>query len=203
LVMVRAGVGTAAQLDREVPLQAGDAVLISNADVGVTTFPVDSDILVLPAPRQMLAPLVRDHEDAFMRPLQQPGARRRLASYIDMVEDKQLATAAAPEAADLQRTVARHVHDLVALVVGATRDAAEVARAGSMRSVRLAAIRADILANLAEDGLTAKLMAERHGVCERYVYALFEDSVVSFSAFVTEERLERALAILPAPPYNP
>jgi AraC-like DNA-binding protein len=200
LVMVRSGSGTAFQLGREVPLEAGDAVLISNADVGVTAFPVASQILVLPASRQALAPVVRDVEDAFMRPVQQPGALRLLAGYVDMIEKAQLEAGDAPADVELQRTLAAHVRDLVALVVGATRDATEVARCGGgARAARLAAIRADVIANLGHTHLTARFMARRHGVCERYVFSLFEDSGVSFGAFVTEERLKRALAMLRDP----
>jgi AraC-like DNA-binding protein len=198
LVMLRSGAGTASQLGREVSLQGGDAVLISNADVGVTTFPVDSHIHVLPAPRKVLEPRVRNLEDAFMRPVQQPAALRLLAGYLDAVEDEQM-MADAGQACALHRTVATHVQDLVALVGGATRDAAVVARGGGVRAARLTAIRADILENLAQTRLSARLIAERHGVCERYVYALFEDSGVSFGAFVTEERLKRALAMLRDP----
>jgi AraC-like DNA-binding protein len=42
-------------------------------------------------------------------------------------------------------------------------------------------------------------MAQRHGVSERYVYALFEDSGTSFHSFVAEERLKRAVAMLRDP----
>jgi AraC-like DNA-binding protein len=105
-------------------------------------------------------------------------------------------TLAAPE---LQRMVVAHIQDLLSLVIGATREAAEVAHGRGVRAARLSAIRADILANLTQVRLSPKLMAQRHGVSERYVYALFEESGISFHTFVAEERLKRALAMLRDP----
>lgn len=199
LVLLRAGSATASQLGREVAMQAGDAVLISSADTGVTTMPTESEIVVLPAPRSMLAPLVRDVEDAFMRPMRHSAALRLLAGYVSQLEDGALLSDATPGAADLQRTIASHIRDLMALVIGAAHDTAEAARTGGVRAARLATIRADILENLAQVRLSAKLMAERHGLSERYIHALFEDSGVTFSAFVTDERLKWALAMLRDP----
>jgi AraC-like DNA-binding protein len=61
---------------------------------------------------------------------------------------------------------------------------------------RMAAIRSDILANLAQVRLSARTVADRLGVSERYVYLLFEQHGLSFSGFVTARRLDRAMAML-------
>ena len=95
--------------------------------------------------------------------------------------------------------VSRHLIDLVALVIGPTAETRERAMGGAVRSARLAAIRADVLANLNEIRLSAKRIAIRHGVSDRYVHLLFEESGQTFGQFVEEQRLKRALALLTDP----
>lgn len=202
LVIVRDGAGTASQLGRELRLEPGEAVLISNADTGTTTFPEDSRIIVLTVPRTALGMSVRDGEEAFMRPMRHSAALHLLTGYVDMLEQDAPHDDETLDGADLQAAIATHIRDLMALTIGATRDAAEMARVGGVRAARLAAIRADIIANLSQVRLSARMMAERHHVCERTVYALFEDSGISFSAFVTEERLKRSLALLTDPAHR-
>ncbi len=82
------------------------------------------------------------------------------------------------------------MHDLVALALGASRDAAEIATGRGLRAARLHAIKADIRASL-RGQLSSTTIAARHGVTPRYVQALFEDEGVTFSQFLIGERLER------------
>ena len=60
-------------------------------------------------------------------------------------------------------------------------------------------IRADVLARLSEARLSAKTVAKRHGLTDRYVHMLFEETGQTFSRFVEEERLKRAFALLTDP----
>jgi AraC-like DNA-binding protein len=53
-----------------------------------------------------------------------------------------------------------------------------------------------VLATLSHVRLSAKTIAQRQGVSERYVYLLFEQHGLSFSGFVTEQRLKRAMTML-------
>ena len=66
-----------------------------------------------------------------------------------------------------------HIHDLVALAVGATRDAANVAFGRGMRAARLQAAKAFIIRNIRRADLSAKTVAVRLGVTPRYVNMLF------------------------------
>jgi AraC-like DNA-binding protein len=50
-----------------------------------------------------------------------------------------------------------------------------------------------------EARLSAKTLARRHGLSDRYVHKLFEESGQTFGQFVQEERLQRALAHLTDP----
>ena len=92
------------------------------------------------------------------------------------------------------------MHDLVALALGASREAAEIANGRGLRAARLTAIKADIRAALAEQGLSLTTLAARHGVSPRYVQVLFESDGITFSQFLLTERLERVHRMLRDPP---
>jgi hypothetical protein len=76
-------------------------------------------------------------------------ALRLLAGYLDGLRDGE--ALATPE---LQNLVVTHVHDLLGLALGATRDAAQAAIGRGMRAARLQAVKADILANLGRADLS-------------------------------------------------
>jgi transcriptional regulator GlxA family with amidase domain len=92
-----------------------------------------------------------------------------------------------------------HIHYLVASTLGLTRDAMEADRVGGVRAVRLATIRADVLANLSNPRLSAKTVGPRHGVSDRYVHRLFAETGQTFGDFVGEQRLKRAFELLTTP----
>jgi len=87
---------------------------------------------------------------------------RLLASYVGAI-----ANMAASMSTEMSGVIAAHLHDLVALSLGPTRDAVAAA-AGSLRSARLQAIKRDIAARLLEDpDLTVAAIAARHQVTAR------------------------------------
>lgn len=61
------------------------------------------------------------------------------------------------------------------------------------------AIKNDIRAALAQQGLSLTAVAMRHGVSPRYVQALFESDGNTFSQFLLGERLARAHQMLADP----
>lgn len=61
---------------------------------------------------------------------------------------------------------------------------------------RMNAIKSDIEAGLADRALSARQIADRHGISLRYLQKLFEDEQTTFSEFVLQRRLDRALRIL-------
>jgi AraC-like DNA-binding protein len=142
-------------------------------------------------PRARLDPLVANLDSCLLQPIRRDvGALRLLPSYIAAIDE---ATSAPPEAREL---VVAHVYDLIALSLGANRDAGEVAAGRGVRAARLRAIREDIAANLGDPGLSVTAVAQRHGVSPRYVGMLFDGSGTTFSTFVLEQRLERARRLL-------
>jgi len=74
-------------------------------------------------------------------------------------------------ASELCWLAANHILDLVAVTIGATQDATEVAAGSGIRAARLRAIKADIESNFADGDVGADALAGRHGVdCGRSEY---------------------------------
>jgi AraC-like DNA-binding protein len=99
----------------------------------------------------------------------------------------------------VQRQAVTHVHDLIALALGATREAADAARSRGVRAARLRAIKADIAAHLSSDDLAVAAVAARHRLPVRYVQRLFESEGVTFTDFVLDQRLACAHRLLADP----
>ena len=101
--------------------------------------------------------------------------------------------------AEEEALYAGHIADLVALLLGPTRDAAEQARHGGGRAARRQAIQADVRANLANPELSIDWLARRHAISPSYIRSLFYDEGTSFTDFVAEARLERVAEALRDP----
>src|SRR5262249_39670848 len=116
--------GLACQFGREVPVEVGDAIVLSTSDVGSFTFASQQSVLALNVPRAVLGPFLHDPDAALVRAVPTNNAALRLLkSYVAAITHERDI-----EGEELQRLAAGHVHDLVALVLGATYDAAETAR---------------------------------------------------------------------------
>jgi AraC-like DNA-binding protein len=166
--MLRAPGNTVAYRGRE-PLPGG-TTLLSLADAFVCTAPAGAHGVTITVPRKVLAATVPRFEDSFGHHLSpRSEALQLLTSYVELVvRDFSLG---APEVRQLAVT---HVHDLLALAIGASRDAAEIANGRGLR-------------------------AARQHVTPRYVQALFEGEGTTFSQFVLGERLVRVYRMLRDP----
>src|SRR5262249_11416691 len=125
-----------------------------------------------------------------LRPIRSSLAQRLLPAYLSAIEEAEGANA------ETRRAVVSHVYDLVALALGANRDATELAAERGVRAARLRAIKDDVLANLGDETLSIGAVALRHGITPRYVSMLFDGSGTTFSHFVLEQRLARAHRML-------
>ena len=172
-----------------------DAVLLSAADVMRIDVPSGSQGPMVTLSRRRLAPLVPGLEDAFMRPVPRDvEALQLLTRYLCLFDDQQ--SLATPE---LRSLVVNHVYDLVALALGATRDAAAVANGRGVRAARLHAIKTEILNKLSRHELSLAGLAARHAVTPRHVQLLFESDGTTFSRFLLDQRLARAHRMLSDP----
>jgi hypothetical protein len=160
----------------------GDAVLLSCADVMRIDVASGCQGPLVTLSRHRLAPLVPGLEDAFMRPVpRETEALQLLTRYLRLFDDQQ--SLANPE---LRSLAVNHVYDLVALALGATRDAAAIANGRGARAARLHAIKAEILGGLNRHELSLAGLAARHRVTPRHVQILFESDGTTFSRFLLD-----------------
>jgi AraC-like DNA-binding protein len=176
-------------------INSGDAALLCNGVVGKIRFLEPCQVSTVRIRRASLATAMRGLEDKAIRRVA-PGSAplRLLVDYTRLLRRQGPTSDPA-----LAYRVANHLIDLVALALGPTEETRMRASNGAARAARLATIRADVLANLAQARLSAKIIANRHGVSDRYVHLLFEETGQTFSQFVEEERLKRAFALLNDP----
>ena len=176
-----------AQRGEEIALGAGTGVLLRHEEPAALTCAEGSHFgLVLS--RAALAGRVRDLDDAMLR-LVPHGSEplRLLVDYLKAVRED--FTFATPEFCEL---VVLHVHDLVALALGATREAATLAAGRGLAAARLRAVKADIVAHLTDRALSLDAVAARQGISPVYVRKLLADDGTSFTDFVLAQRLVRA-----------
>jgi AraC-like DNA-binding protein len=189
------GCSLPSQVGRGFRMDAGAAVLLSCGDVGAKDYPVPTEFLTLRIPRRLLNGIAAKPEDALARPIPaDTEALRLLVDYVQLTLQNRR-----PASPELRRAFAVHIHDLVALALGATRDAANIAYGRGMRAARLQAAKAFITRNIRRADLSAKTAAIHLGVTPRYVQMLFAAEGSSFSEFMIEQRLDRTHQMLVDP----
>lgn len=191
------GTVEARQRGKDVIMGAGDAVLLSAADAQDTRTSGSVAYLGVQFSRATLAPLVLGLDDAVMQRVpRDAGALKLLTNYARwLVEDDALLS---PHLAQVATT---HLSDLVAVALGATRDATAIAQGRGIRAARLRAIQDDIAGHLHDGGLSLEQVAARQGISISYVRKLFESEHTSFSDFVLTLRLVRAHRFLVDPTF--
>ena len=184
-----------AMCGRETLMGVGDAVLTGGGESGFKETREPSRFICLQMRKSLLASHVASLDDALGRriPAGTP-ALQLLRHYLGVFDEAEVL--AAPS---LQRQMAAHIHDLVALTVGPTRDAMESASGRGAGAARLRAIKADITGHLAQGDLSIGSIATRHRLPVRYVQRLFEADGTSFSEFLLRERLALARRLLSNP----
>jgi AraC-like DNA-binding protein len=180
---------------QEVTLREGDAILMSSTEVGVVERRLRGGSLSLLIPRSALASSVAGLDDALMQRIPQNNALLKLlTSYGSALFDESLTSST-----EVRRTTASHLHDLVALVLGATRSAANIAKYRGLRAARLNAAKTYVIENSKRRDLSVKTVAAHIGVTPRILQRLFEREGTTFTAFLLSQRLNRALRILTEP----
>jgi AraC-like DNA-binding protein len=176
-------------------LRDGDAMLLSYSVSRTISRPDLVDHRVIRLPRAALGPLVRNIDDAVLcRIPRGTGMLRLLRSYVDAAfTDPALAI---PQ---MRQLITAQLCDLVAVTLGATRDATAIAERRGIRAARLGAIKGDIEAHLATGDLSPGAVAKRQQISDSYIRKLFENEGTSFSQFVLGRRLERAHRMLTDP----
>ena len=181
------GASSVSQRGRDVSLRKGDGVGFLGAEPASAAVS-EVECLSLVISRTALAPLVgNDVAGKAMQVIPSHcEALRLVTNYAGIL--RQGSAQMTPE---LRHLVSIHVHDLIAMALGATRDGLAIAEGRGLRAARLRAIKADILANLGNSDLTVNAVALRQHVTPRYVQMLFQAEGVTFSEFVLGQRLTR------------
>ena len=192
------GRSVAQQRRGAVTLLDGDGVLLSASDGFIVSHPMQVNFLGLRLSRAVLGTHLNNIDDAVMRTIRRDTpALALLTRYIGIALDQSL-----PATSELQGVVASHVYELAAMALGATGDHVNVTNGVGIRAARLRAIKADIVANLADWGLSVSVVAARHCVTPRYVQKLFEYEGITYSEFVLGQRLDRVHWMLTDPRYT-
>ncbi|HJQ60797.1 MAG TPA: hypothetical protein VJ890_28090, partial [Vineibacter sp.] len=106
-------------LGRTLSIGPGESVILTGAEPASFGGPDQKAVNLLRVPVRLLAPFVADLDAAYGRPIAADNAALRLlAGYVALLEGA--ATFAVPE---LRAQAVTHVHDLIALAIGATREA--------------------------------------------------------------------------------
>ena len=173
-------------------LRQGDGMLLSYSVARTISRPDLVDHRVIRLPRAVLGPLVRNADDFVLRRIPRgTGMMNLISAYTDAVFDDQ--ALAIPE---MRPLIAGHLGDLIAVTLGATRDAAALAEGRGMRAARLRAIKHDIEVHLTSADLSIDAVAKRQKISDSYIRKLFESEGTSFSQFVLSRRLVRAQRML-------
>src|SRR5262245_45741314 len=191
LLVSQRGTLAASQRGRAVSLRSGEATLLLHGEPSAVTHGhIRFQGLIVP--RAPVAALVTDVEDAAMRPVSRDNATLQLLmGYL-----KTISGDLAIGQPDLRNLITTHIHDLVAMIIGASRDGAAVAEDRGVAAARLAAIKADIIEHIGREDFDLLAVAERHGVTPRSIQRLFERDGSTFSAFRLEQKLACARRML-------
>ncbi len=143
-------------------------------------------------PRRELLSICPSAEDRLALPLlENPGIREIIARYIAMSAE----TAASLDAVG-QQLMARHMIDLVALLLRTGQDETQLAAQRGYSAARLQLIQAHVLDRLDDSLLTIGAVAQHFGLRPKQVQRLFERGGTTFGAFVLEQRLLLARRLL-------
>ena len=190
-----AGTWALSQPGRELPLGYDTAALVSNAEAGTVTCSSPTRSVIVEVSRKALAPFVPRLEDRVLQPIPRDReALQLLISYIGALDARGM-----PRAPELRHLVTSHIRDLVAVTIGASKDAAEFAQGRGVRAARFCAIKHDILQKLGDRDLSITTVAARHAVTPRFVQRLFESEGVTFSEYLLGQRLALAHRLLMDP----
>ncbi len=194
-VVNHTGTDRANMLGREALVHAGEAVLVTMEAVGGVVNKAPTHFTTMRFPRAALAYALPDIHEAMVNPVRADHpALRLLLNYISMLEDP-----AAIRTAHQREAVVSNIHDLMALSLGATRDAKENIRQRGLAAARLRAIKAEIRERLLTETIDIPALAARHGITMRYLQLLFEKSGETCSEFMMLQRLVAAHRMLRDP----
>lgn len=180
------------QAGHEYVMDGRASVLLSNGDRVEKLMDGRAGWTAVNVSRQRLKAVVPHAEDLLARPLERFSLAHLLGRYIEGVLDI--------NEADFDGTLERHVEstiiDLLALILGAEGDTAQLASGRGLRAIRLQEILTQVKARFADPSFSSQDVAAALGVSQRYVNKLLHESGLSFAERILELRLQKAGAML-------
>jgi AraC-like DNA-binding protein len=198
-ILVTSGLQQLMHNGQEIALKPGDAALIQNSRTGVGTFPTGGTTIAARIDGSALRALVRQPEQLAGGLINQaqPGLALVKGYLRTFSRVKDTLTS------ELAHSFGHHVVDLVAAVLGATRDGAAHAEVGGVRAARLRQVLDAIARRASDPGFTVETIAGELGVSSRYIQRILETTGCTFSEHVIERRLHRARHLLAAAQDRP
>jgi AraC-like DNA-binding protein len=184
------------QSGREIALDSGEAVLMDSGQAGAVRSLGGAKWFMIGIPHAELGELVANIHDVAVQPIDQNSpAMRHLRRYLAFLVDADEAEADPPVDAIVRTTL----KDLVALSLGARRDAAHFAQMRGLRAARLAEILVALRASFADPACSPASIAARVQLSPAYVQKLLYETGTSLTERVLEMRLQKARAMLAGP----
>ena len=178
-------------------ISPGGFCLIQNAAPHTSVFPEPMALVTaVRVDRSALTALVRHPERAAGRPAHPDGlgASALLRGYL-----RAFAANRAALPSRVLQTFGLHVVDLVASIVGITRDGAAQAEIGGIKAARLREILSAIASRACDADFAVETASSQLAVTSRYVNRLLEETGHTFSEHVVEQRLRHAWRLLADP----
>jgi AraC-like DNA-binding protein len=175
------------------------AILTNAAEASTFDRPTFGGSTVVRIPRSILSPLVMGIDDIAMRRIPaETNTLKLLIAYANAL----LTDGTFESPPELRHLVVNQVTDLVALTLGATRDAANIAEDRGVPGARLYAAKAYVTEKSSRRNLSVADVAKHLGVSSRHVQRLFDREGTTFSAFLLNHRLACAYRMLCKPQYG-
>jgi AraC-like DNA-binding protein len=164
----------------------GEAMKTRMSGVGLA-----SNGLNIPANR--LRALVADVDDLVCKPIDaDTPAMRHLERYLDFLMNSD----ELDDQPEMAERIGSVLVDLVALALGAGRDAGALAPMRGLRAARVQEILATIKVGFSDPMFSAVTVGLKLGLSARYVQELLQETGASFTARVLELRLQKGRAML-------
>jgi AraC-like DNA-binding protein len=194
LIMASAGKVLTVQRGNTIELQPSQMCLLALDNVGECGLGNGGRYTALRIPRRDLLAVCRESEDKISKLLiTSPSLRDAVTGYFALCTK----TAASVDAVT-QDVMARHMTELVGLLLRSESDETPPAPQNSYGAARLRLIQAQALRHLQDTDLTIGSVAQRAGLTPKQVQRLFGTSGITFAEFVLEQRLLLSCKMLSA-----
>lgn len=181
------------QLGREIVHRVESPALVTEAESGDIRQPGGFNFLLLDIPQKLLLERAAGACDVVARPLDAaPQAAAHLKRYIGILPNL---TRGESEPVLLDH-IATTLMDLVALVLGANGDSADLAKMRGLRAARLEDVFALIRKHFTDPEFSTAHVARKLGLTPRYVNDLLQETGIGFADRVMELRLQAARKML-------